>query len=71
MANDVVKLSVNLPADVVEALREMAQRENTTLTEALRRSVSTQKFVADAVQNGSKILVEDPGSKQIRQVVFR
>jgi hypothetical protein len=68
---DVVKLSVNLPRDVVDALREIAAEKGTTVTEALRRSVSTQKFVEDSVKGGSKILVEDPKSKTVREVVFR
>jgi hypothetical protein len=71
MEREVVKLSVNLPKDVVDALREIADQQGTTVTEALRRSISTQKFVDDTVKGGSKILVDDPNEKQLRQVVFR
>lgn len=71
MEREVVKLSVNLPRDVVDALRGIAEQQGTTVTEALRRSISTQKFVDETVKGGAKILVEDPKEKQLRQVVFR
>ena len=36
------KISVNLSEEVLQALREMAQRDSITLTEALRRSIWTR-----------------------------
>lgn len=68
---EVVRLSVNLPKDAVEALRAIATREGTTLTEALRRSISTQQFVESTLDSGGKILIEDPSEKSLKQVVFR
>jgi hypothetical protein len=54
------KISVNLTEEVLQALREMAQRDSITLTEALRRSVSTRKFLEDEQRAGKWILIEDP-----------
>jgi hypothetical protein len=71
MARDVVKLSVNLPSDAVDWLREIADHEGITMTEALRRSISTQKFVKETTDKGGKLLVEDPDQKALRQVIFR
>lgn len=68
---EVVKLSVNLSREVVDALKSIAGRDNITVTEALRRSISTQKFIDDQQQDGAKILVEDKDKKTVRQVVFR
>ena len=68
---EVVKLSVNLSREVVDALKRIAERDNVTVTEALRRSISTQKFIDDQQQDGAKILVEDKDKKTVRQVVFR
>lgn len=71
MSRNVVKISANLPEDAVQALRNIADAEGITVTEVLRRAISTQKFVHDTVSAGSKLLVEDPTEKSLRQVVFR
>jgi predicted transcriptional regulator len=65
------KISVNLSEEVLQALREMAQRDNVTMTEALRRSISTQKFLDDELRAGKRILIEDPETKETQRVVFR
>lgn len=65
------KISVNLSDEVLQALREMAQRDSITMTEALRRSISTQKFLDDEQRAGRLILVEDPQTKERQRVVFR
>jgi predicted transcriptional regulator len=65
----VTRLSVNLSREVAEALASIARRHDTTITEAVRRSISTQKYIEDALDTGAKILVaEKDGS--IRELVF-
>lgn len=64
------KLSVNLPDEAVEALRELSAREGITMTEALRRAISVQRFLQEQEAEGGKVLVEDK-DKSIRQLVFR
>lgn len=65
-----IKLSANLPVEVAEALRELAERRQTTMTEVLRHAISLEKWVQDQVDQGSKFLVEDK-SGRTREVVFR
>jgi predicted transcriptional regulator len=65
------KISVNLSDEVVEILREMAARENVTMTEILRRAISTQKFLEDARAEGKTILLRDETTKEIERLIFR
>ena len=65
------KISVNLSLEVLDALKEMAERDNVTMTEALRRSISTQKFLDDTLRSGKYILIEDPETHDLQRVVFR
>ncbi len=65
-----VKVSVNLPEESVQALKAMAKRDNVTMTEALRRSISLQQFVEDAQSKGDNILVESPDNT-IQRLVIR
>ncbi len=67
MAN--VKVSVNLPEDAVQALKDMAKRDGTTMTEALRRSISLQKFVEEQEADGGAILVKDKNDVVQRLVI--
>jgi hypothetical protein len=65
----VVKMSVNLPADAVEALRDLAKRRNVTMTEVLRDAIATEKYLDTVVSNNGKILVEKPGGV-VQEVIF-
>ena len=68
--NKVIKMSVNLSADVVEVLKALAKKRNTTMTEVLRQAIGTEKFIDEVNENKGKILVEDKKGR-IRQLVFR
>jgi ribbon-helix-helix CopG family protein len=62
------RLSVNVALDVGEAIDELAKRRGTTITDVIRRAVSTYKFVDDEVAAGGRILVERNGT--VREVKF-
>lgn len=65
-----IKMSVNLSADVVKVLKELAGKRNTTMTEVLRQAIGTEKFIDEVNKEKGKILVEDKKGR-IRQLVFR
>ncbi|HET9141393.1 ribbon-helix-helix protein, CopG family [Actinophytocola sp.] len=65
-----IKLTVSLSEEVVRALQEMAQEEGTSVTEQLRRAISTQKWLHEVrKQRGARVLIEDPEAGT-REVVF-
>jgi len=68
--DDVVKVTVNLPKDLVEAVKALAAKRQVTLTEVIRNAIGTETFLADAADQGSKILIEDK-KKRIQQIVLR
>jgi len=67
----VQKISVNLSDQVLAALREMSTREEITMTEALRRSISTMKYLLDAQAEGKVVLLRDPSTKETERLVFQ
>jgi len=71
MAHGYQKISANLSDEVLAVLRETAAREQLTLTEVLRRAVSTFKAVDDAEREGKHILFRDPSTKEVERVIFR
>jgi Ribbon-helix-helix protein, copG family len=62
------RLSVNVALDVADAIDQLAKRHGTTITDVIRRAVSTCKYIDDEAQSGGKILVERNGT--IREVKF-
>lgn len=67
----VTKVSMNLNDEVLEALRELANRDGLTLTEVTRRAISTWKFLDDAQRSGRAVLLRDPQSGETERLIFR
>ena len=65
------KVSMNFSDEIVAALREVAERDNVTLTEATRRAISTWKFLDDAQRAGRHVLLRDPKTNESERLVFR
>jgi hypothetical protein len=65
-----VKISANLSASVVEALKDIAARRGVSMTEALRQAISHEKYFQDAIDQDQKILLEEPKSGRLREVVL-
>lgn len=57
--NTTVKTSLNLPEDVLQVLRELAEESNTSAGEVIREAISTEAFLENAVQEGGRILLKD------------
>jgi hypothetical protein len=65
----VVKLTINVTAPIMDALRELSARHGTTVTEEVRRAVSVWKYLDDELRSGGKLLLEKEGSR-VRELVF-
>ncbi len=63
------KLTVNLPDQTVEAIQEIAQKRGTTVTEALKQVIESQRFLQDEIETGSKVLIKSP-DQSYREVLF-
>ncbi|HXB20567.1 MAG TPA: ribbon-helix-helix protein, CopG family [Candidatus Solibacter sp.] len=64
------KVTVNLPDETVGALKSIAEARGTTVTEALRQVIESQRFLDGEVQKGNDLLIQNPRDKSVRQVVF-
>ena len=65
-----IKVTVNLPDQTVDALKDIANTRGTTVTEALRQVIESQRFLENEVQKGNDLLIQNPTDKSVRQVVF-
>lgn len=67
----VTRLSVNINDETAAALKQMADRRQTTVTEVVRRAVSVYKFIEDEVVDGDKTLklVTQTGDETVVTVI--
>lgn len=63
------KVTVNLPDETVNNLKEIAQNRGITVTEALRQTIESQQFLDNEIQRGGKVLIENP-DRTTQQIIF-
>jgi hypothetical protein len=68
----VVRLSINLAADVADILKGWAATKAISVTEAVRRAIAVWNFVETEKAKGNKLaVIEGEGSKQrVREVIL-
>jgi predicted transcriptional regulator len=64
------RMSINLSSDVAKWLESIAEEQNISQSEALRRAIATEKYLLDERNKGSKILLQK-ADKESREVIFR
>lgn len=63
-----VRLNADLSPEVAKALKELAERQGVTLTEALSRAISTERVLVEKRRKGGKVLVEEAG--ELKELLF-
>lgn len=53
-----VRLIINVNDTTADALKSLATKKKTSVTEVVRRSVSVYKFMDDALKRGEKIQIK-------------
>jgi metal-responsive CopG/Arc/MetJ family transcriptional regulator len=64
------KVTVNLPTETLDALKSIAAKRGTTVTEALRQVIESQRFLQGEMENGNKVLIQNPVDRSVQQLVF-
>lgn len=64
------RISVTLPADILEKLEFLTKAQSITQNEAIRRAIATEAFFFEERQEGSKVILQKP-SKELHTVIFR
>jgi len=68
--SETVKLTVNITEELAKALKELAAREGTTMTNIVNKALALEKYVSEEKAKGSKMIFEDKNGK-FKEVVFR
>lgn len=65
-----VRLSVNMNPETAEALKEIAERNGISVTEAVRRAISVAHFIEAQAREGKSIQIEDPKTGKVRELIM-
>jgi hypothetical protein len=65
----IVKTTVNLPSEELDALKQLAERRSVSVTHALRQAIQTELFVQRLVDQGGTLLVQSADG-DLQQLVF-
>jgi predicted CopG family antitoxin len=64
------RITLEVSDEVYAQLEELKKRRGSTMTDVFRRAIGTEAFLDEQVQEGSKVLLEDPNGK-FRQIVWK
>jgi hypothetical protein len=67
---DTVKTSLTLTKEELKALEELAKEHGVSVAEMLRTAISEEAFLVNAVEDGSRVLLEDE-DKTLKELVLR
>ena len=65
-----ISVSAELSEDLLQALKELAQKRGVSANTALEQAITTEKFFADEVAAGKKVLIENK-DRSLEQVIFK
>lgn len=63
------RMTFNLSPKVADMARRLAEENETSVTEIIRRSIVLSEYVEGALNRGARIYVAEPGG-EMREVVF-
>lgn len=64
------KLTVNLSEELVDVLKELADRNDTTMTEELKKAIQDRKYFADKIRAGNDVILErEVGDEKVERTL--
>jgi intracellular sulfur oxidation DsrE/DsrF family protein len=70
-AKEPQRVTVSLPPDAIDFLKEEAKRTGMSMADILRRSIATEKFIQSQRREGAELLVHPKGSDRASKLVFK
>ena len=58
--HNIVKLVVDLPEKELEQLQKLADEQEISMTDAIRKAVATERYLRGHLKQGTKVLLRKP-----------
>ena len=65
-----MNVTVELPIDHIDALKELAEARGVSMTKALEIAVGTEHYLSSKIASGAKILIQEPNG-YLKELVFQ
>lgn len=69
MAVEKYRVTADLPLSTIENLRQLAESQGVTLTDALRRAIATESLLQKRIQEDNRVLLQSKDG-QITELLF-
>lgn len=67
-----VRMTVRLSRDAKETLDWLArERGGVSYAEVIRRALGTEQFLLEMKNKNASILIEEPGTKRLKEIILR
>lgn len=63
------KLTVNITEDVLDLLRELAERSGNSMTQELKKAIADRAYFADKVDSGNEVVLEKQEDGTLRRTL--
>ncbi len=63
------RMTIQLPKDTAEFLEWLAQEQDISQVEAIRKAIATEYYFQKEIKQGAKVLVQN--QDQIKEIIFR
>mgnify|MGYP000449587379 CR=1 FL=1 len=64
------KVHIKIPKGTLRALKELAAKRKTTISNVIRQAVNTEHYMDQQIMRGYEILAKEPDSDEMWRVVF-
>ena len=65
-----VKYSIYIPVNIDYKLAELALKQNISMGEVIKRSITLYNYVTENADNDKKLLLFDEGNGDVAEIVF-
>lgn len=66
----VVKTTVNLPKETLDAAKATAAQRNASISDVVRGALDLHAIITDATRSGQKILLQSQDNKTVREIII-
>lgn len=65
------RLSINMNDETTADLKWIAERHGRSYTETIRRMIQLARFLEDELDEGNRVLIREPETNTVRELVIR
>jgi len=66
-----MRMNIELSDELVETVRVLAKKRNTSISDVVRRAISLDNFFEEELSEGNTVILKNKNTDKMREVVLR